>query len=312
MRFLPGLARGILPCYCEGDDGGGGGGGEATSPVNADGTFVENWQDKFPEEHRETLKRSKNFPDFVDSHMRLRAKLGKNPDSMIELPTDKSSDAVRVAFHKARGVPDDVKGYEYKKDPNISAKVPVEDSEIEAFKTIAKKHNLTNKQLNGVMNDYMVSLGPGVDAIDKKIADDKEQASIEGNKVLAQRFKGEAETRRKDANILLDAYGMQTVKLPDGSEASIKGMMLAENQELLSSPWFVMFLDNVRGALSEDTLKNLKTTTTGGSPDQIKSKIAEIRSEMMKMERENPSRFRMDPHYKDLRLQKTELYKQSA
>ena len=128
---------------------------------------------------------------------------------------------------------------------------------------------------------------------------------------MNQIFKEEAGGRKVRANSLLDKYGLETVKMPDGSEVSIKAKLFEENPKLLTSPWMIMFLDKVAGSMSEDTLKGISSVTTP-SGEQIESKLAEIRDEMSKIMKENPANFKVNPKYKDLLKQKHDLYQKRS
>ncbi len=312
--------KGLIPFFCEGDDGGDGdgdgtgdkkGGGDAKSPVNTDGSFVENWHEKYGKENKATLSRFKTMDEFVTSHVSLRGKLGKNPDAMIEMPTNKSSKETWAEFHKRRNVPDTAEGYEFKKSDKISAKVELNDAGILNYKNIAKKWNFSPRQFNGAVNDYLVSMGADLDTFDTNMAEKKEARKTEGIKVWNQAFKGEAAARKAAANAVLDKYGLDTIKMPDGTESSIKGELFTSHPELLESPYFLMLLDKVRGAMSEDTLKGFGPTT-GPTSEQNKTKLAEIRSEMSKIEKDMPINFRNDPKWKNLQESKHSIYKSKS
>ena len=97
-------------CF-EADPGGDTGGD--TGFVGSDGTFNEGWtgRDEFKAD-ADTLGRYKTVGDLATAHMELRRKSSKNPDSMVEIPSDSSSDEVRAAWGKANGVTETVEGYE--------------------------------------------------------------------------------------------------------------------------------------------------------------------------------------------------------
>jgi hypothetical protein len=106
---------------------------------------------------------------------------------------------------------------------------------------------------------------------------------------------------------LLDKYGLEAVKFPDGSSGTIKGMLLEENPNLVTSPYFLMLLDKVADSMSEDTIKGV-VGTTAPTASQTDSQIVEVRTEMDKIMKENPANFRNNPRYKELKLRKHELY----
>jgi hypothetical protein len=107
---------------------------------------------------------------------------------------------------------------------------------------------------------------------------------------------------------LLDKYGLKDIKFPDGTEGSIKAMLLERHPDLLTDPYMVMFLDNVANAMSEDTLRDLGSPAVGMTREEINSQIADVRSQMDAVMKENPSNFKGNAKYKDLRQKKTKLY----
>lgn len=292
----------------------GGEGGEATSVVNVDGSFKENWHEPYGEENKATLSRYTKFDDLVNSHMSLRKKLGKNADSMVELPTENSLPEVHAAFHAARGVPKTDDGYEYTMSPELTAKLGEADADRMAkFKTFAREElHLTPAGYKRLLDFRHNDESSAIDAMDIHMAEQTEAATKAGNQVLTQMFKDDAGNRKVRANALFDKYGLDKMIMPDGKEATIKGKLFEENPNLLTSPYFLMLMDKVANDMDEDTIKGLTPGAQIVSVAEIKSQIASVRSEMDKIERDIPHKFRTDPRYKDLKLQKTELFKKQA
>lgn len=280
-----------------------------TSIVNADGSFAENWHEKFGEENKAHLSRYNDFDALVNSHIATKKKFGRDPDSLIQVPKADSSDEVKAAFHKAAGELETVKDYKFVKSPDISAKVEIIDAQLKRWAGIAKKYHLNNEQYNGAANDYLIGIGEDVDAFDTQQAEDTEKANQEGNAVLTKIFREDSASRKVRANAVLDKYGLETIKMPDGTETTIKGMLFEENPKLLQSPWMIMLLDRFAESMSEDTLKGL-TATVGVTENKIKSELAEIYTEMEGIMKEHPINFKINSRYKDLVERKHELNRQ--
>jgi len=271
------------------DNPNGGPDNSGTSVVNADGSFVENWANNYPEDDRETLSRFKQFPDFVKSHMSLRRQFNKDPDSLVEIPTETSSDEVRAEFHRRRGVPEKVEAYKYERSKELSDNIEIDDEKVAAFAQIAKKHNMTQAQFNGIVNDYLALVDKDIANFDL-IQQDKRQKDFEAaDAALKKKFGKAYDEKVARANVLLRKYEGQDFVAKHGLE---------------NSPEMTEFLDRIAEDMSEDRIKGL-TGVTIPTPIQVKSKIAELRAHPAYMDE-------MHPQYKDIQKQITELYKKMS
>jgi hypothetical protein len=269
-----------------GDDGGGGG---AVSVVDTEGNFTENWAESYDEADRPTLSRFKTFPDFVKSHMDLRRKFNKDPDSLVEMPGKDSSDEVRAEFHKRRGVPEKAEEYEYKRADTLSDNIDIAAERMTEFSQIAKNHNLTPAQYNGVVNDYLALVDKDIAAQD--LVD--QEANIEANRkaeaALAKKF-GKAKLERvARANAIMRHYG--------GSEA-VAAMKL-ENE-----PRMVMFIDAIAEDMSEDRIRGI-TKTTVPTNEAINAKMNELRKHPAYYDNQHPEHREIMEQRKQLSLSRT-------
>lgn len=251
-------------------------GGSDNSVVTADGNFVENWADKYDEADRPTLSRFTKFDDFVTSHMSLRRKFNKDPNSLVEMPNESSSDEVREAFHRARGVPEKPEDYKYERSKNLSEKVEISDEQMTNFAQIGKKWNLTQEQFNGVVNDYLVSVGKDIEKYDI-IQKDREQRERQeafeaGEKVLKKKMGNSYDERVARANLLLIKYAGQEMVAELGLE---------------NNPKMTEFLDNIAEDMSEDRIKGLTSISTP-TPADVVSKINELKAHPAFTDRNHP------------------------
>ena len=282
-----------------------------TSVVNPDGTFAENWHEKYGKENEPHLSRYKDFDALVKSTIATKKKFGqygRDPDSLIELPKDDSSDEVKAAFHKARGVPETIDGYKFERSPDVPANIEISDGTLNAFKEISKRRNIPQADFNGIVNDYLVMIGKDAEAFDAEMAQEKQRKTEEGIKVLEAILGKAAKQRSAQANAILDKYGLDVIKMPDGNEGTIKGLLLEEHPDLLTSPYFTLLLDRWAQCLSPDTIRNLGDRSS--SVANIQSQIADVRAQMDAIVEANPANFKANAKYKELTEKKRALYKQ--
>ncbi len=130
-----------------------GGGNEGF--VGSDGTFKDGWtgRDEF-KDHADTLGRYKTVGDLAKSHMELRTKFNKNPDTMVEIPSETSDDAVQAAWRKANGVPETVDEYKYEYSDDFATKLgPLDDTKMGVMKEFAHKElGLSNAKLQKLLD----------------------------------------------------------------------------------------------------------------------------------------------------------------
>lgn len=263
--------------------------GQNTSVVNADGTFAENWAEKYPEGDRPTLSRFKKFDDFVTSHMSLRRKFNKDPDSLVELPSETSTDEERAEFHRRRGVPDTFEGYEYKRGEGLSDNIDIDDEKVAAFSQIAKKHNLTQEQFTGVANDYLALIDKDITAFDliQKDKDDKEAGEAES--ALKKEWGNAYDEKVARANLLMKKYAGQEAVAELGLQNSTK---------------MVQLFDAIAEDMSEDRLKGLTPVSTS-TPSEVTKKIAELKAHPAFMDASHPQ-------HQEVVDELTELYKKKS
>lgn len=272
------------------------------SIVNPDGSFVEGWEQKYPEGSRATLSRFKTFDDFVNSDMSLREKFGhsgQDPDSLILIPKDDSPDEVKATFYKAAGELDTADDYKFERSKDISEKVELDDAKIKGWAAIAKKHHLSQAQFLGLANDWLISVGADIDAFDLTQAQKTEQNKTDAVAMLRKKFGAGVEERILRAEALRNKYGGDVIKEADGTEKSLIQKLEEENPNLKTSPWMRMLFDNIAESLSEDTLKGITAVTTP-TTGQIDAKIAEIRANPALVDKRHPDFKRLNQDLEDL------------
>ncbi len=305
------LDKGFLPIYGLDGDGGDGGGGGDTGFVSSDGTFNDGWTER-PEfkAHAATLSRSKNVTDLVNSHMELRSKLGKDPNSMAEIPNDTSSDEVKAAWGKANGKPDTVDGYEYNYSDDFATKLgPIDDTKMAAIKDFAHKElGLSPAKFQKLMDFYHTNASGEVDVFNTTFEEQKQASKDKGMAILNRVFLEQTDSRTAGALALLQKYGEIEVRDEKGEMVNPLEMLFTESPELKNSPWLTMIADNMVQAMSEDTLKGGKDTSGALSLEGINTQIAELRSEQSTIRDANPVNYKSDAKFKDIERRLKLLY----
>lgn len=290
---------------------GGGEEPEPTSPVNSDGSFAEDWSKKYGEDNQAHLSRYKDFDSFVDSHISQRKKFSKDPNTLVEIPNEHSSDEVRAAFHKARGKPDTTDGYVYEVAADMKAKLGVSDDRIAAFKQFAhEKLHLSPPEFNDALDFYFKGESDTFDAADLVMQDGRRQARDAGMTELKKHFGSDTIERSARANAVLIKYG-ESLELKNEKGEPVGNVLEKLFEEIpaaKNSPWLTLILDNFANSMSEDTLKGLGSPS-GDIVSSLKTQVAEIRSQMDKIIKENPSNYKGNTEFRDLQKRKTELYK---
>lgn len=266
--------------------------------VNSAGVFLEGWagRDEF-KENEATLSRYKNVTDLANSLIATKTKYGKNADVMVEIPGETSSDEVKAAWRKAKGVPDSVDAYEYEMSDEMAVKLgPLDDKKLTEFRDFAQKQDWSPKQFKDALDFYHTNIATDIDLYDvtynEQLKEDQEKGTVE----LKKLWLGDYDTKVLRANAVLRKYG--------GEEAVAS--FNAQN-----SPLMAQFLDKIAESMSETQLTSLVSSASATAGD-IKAKLAEVREQMDKIIKDNPVNFAINAQYKELLERKHNLYKQKA
>ena len=160
---------------------------------------MEDWKKIVPEEflQMQDVKDAKTPKDLFNNYAYYRNKVGKS----IAIPTDESSDEERADFlgklrtgvpqlldmpdaddaeglanlYGRLGRPEDISGYDAPQF-ELEDGVKMNEDQINGFRSIALKHNLTQAQFKGVLQDY---LGGGLEAANAgQVAFNKEMEGL--------------------------------------------------------------------------------------------------------------------------------------
>lgn len=315
--------RGFLPLYCldgdggdgggDGGDGGGGGGGGgddgSVSAVNSDGSFTQDFYGSHGEENREYLSRYKAPSDLAKANVELRKKFGKNPDSMVEIPGENSSDETRAAWNKANGVPDTTDGYEYSYSEDFATKLgPLDDTKMAAIKEFAfKELGLSPAKYQKMLDFYHTEASSGIDTSEASLAEITNQRFEDGTAVLEGQWLEGKDERTAAALAHLQKYGEIEIKGKDGEMINPLEKLFEEAPQLKQSPWLTMIMDNMAQKMGE--AGRVGGSDTGAlSIDGINSQITDIRAKQKVIRDANPVNFKGDPQFKDFEKKLKVLY----
>lgn len=305
--------RGFLPFYCMADDGGDGGdagsGGGDTGFVGPDGTFNDGWtgREEF-KDHADTLGRYKTVGELAKGHMELRKKFSKNPNSMVEIPSETSGDDVRAAWGKAHGAPETVDGYEYVYSDEFATKLgPINDERLAGIKELAKSKNWSSKDLQDVADFYNTFMLADLDKGNIQMDEMNTQRFEDGMAILKGLWLEGTDERTAAALAHFQKYGEIEVKDKNGEMINPLEKLFEEAPQLKQSPWLTIIMDNMASKMGEASRKG-----GGGdgplSLDGINSQIADIRAQQAAIKDKNPVNFKGDPEFKRLENSLKTLY----
>lgn len=269
-----------------------------TSVVNADGSFQENWTDgEAYKADAETLSRYKTLPDLTKSFMDTKRKFGKDPSTLVEIPTENSSDEVKAAFRKARGVPDNVDGYEYALSDEMAVKLgPLRDDLMTKAREYGHKKGWSPQEFKDNLDFYHEIMSDDIDAFGEQTTRETAEAA-EKAKAELRKKPGWQSDEEYAAKVQLAQSVMEKYELVDG----------VADFNLQNSPAMIMGLVKIAESMSEDTLKGLKGSTASNAAN-IKAQITEVRNRMDEIIKANPSNFKGNDEFKELMTRKAKLY----
>ena len=257
----------------EGDGDGGSDGGGNAGFVGSDGVFTENWAsgESF-KENEAHLSRYKNVTELANGHAELRKKFGKNPDTLVEIPSETSTDEIRTAWARAHNVPEE---YEYALSDELAVKLgPLDDNKMTALREFGKKKNWSQEDFKDVLDFYHDNISGDIDANAVLMEEGTSQRFEVGTAILKGLWLDGTDDRTAAALAHLQKYGEIEVKGADGEMVNPLEKLFEEAPQLKQSPWLTMIMDNMSqkmgeanrhgggdtGALSLDKLSDNRTS----------------------------------------------------
>ncbi len=293
---------GLLPfLMADGDGGGESGGSEGgdTGFVGSDGTFKEGWanRDEF-KDNAEYLGRYKTVIDLANGLVATKKKYNKNPDVMVEIPSETSGDDVRAAWGKAHGAPENVDGYEYSYSDEFATKLgPLNDERLAGIKELAKSKHWSSKDLQDVVDFYNTAMLADLDSGNAQMDEMNNQSHDEGMAILKNLWLDGTDVRTKDALEHLQKYGEIEVKGKDGNMINPLEKLLEEAPQLKQSPWLTLIMDNMAAKMGEAN-RHGGGDTGALSLDGVNSQIDAINDRQTAIRDESPVNFKNNAEFK--------------
>ncbi len=280
-------------------EGGDGGGGDAGF-VGSDGVFTENWTARDEFKDNAAMLNYKSVTDLANGVVATKKKLGKNPDTLVEIPSETSGDDVKTAWSKAHGRPDTQDLYEYTLSDDHAIKLePLDDTKMAAFREFGHKKNWSQKDFKDVLDFYHDNMVGDIDTFNTSFEEQKTAAKEKGMAILKGIWLEGTDDRIAGALEHLQKYAEIEVKGADGEMVNPLEMLLNESPELKNSPWFTMILDTMKQKMGEATRKGGEGSGAL-SLEGINSQIAGIRAQQSAIKEKNPVNFKGDPEFKRL------------
>lgn len=278
--------------------------------VGSDGTFNEGWtgRDEF-KDNADTLGRYKTVGELAKGHVELRKKFNKNPDTMVEIPSETSGDDVRAAWNKANNVPETVDEYKYEYSDDFATKLgPLDDTKMGAIKEFAHKElGLSPAKFQKLMDFYHTNISSDADAFNTELEESTTQRFDAGTAILKNLWLDGTDSRTAAALEHLRKYGEIEVKGADGEMINPLEKLFEEAPQLKQSPYLTMIMDNMSQKMGEAGRKG-GGDTGALSLDGINSQIAGIRTQQAAIREKNPVNFKGDPEFKRLEESLKVLY----
>ena len=287
----------------------GGGGGDAGF-VGSDGVFTENWaQGESFKENEATLSRYKNVTDLANGLVATKKKFGKNPDTLVEIPSETSGDDVRAAWSKANGVPETADEYKYDYSDDFAAKLgPLDDNKMVAIKEFAHKElGLSPAKFQKLLDFYHTNISSDAAAFNTELEEGNTQRFEAGTAILKAQWLDGADDRTAQALAHLQKYGEIEVKGADGEMVNPLEKLFEEAPQLKQSPWLTIIMDNMNQKMGEANRKG-GGDTGALSLDSINSQITELRAQQNAIRKESPVNFKGDVKFKDIEQRLKILY----
>ncbi len=295
--------------FSGGEDEGGGGGGDGGF-VGSDGVFTDGWaSNEAFKENEATLSRYKNVTDLANGLVATKKKFGKNPDTLVEIPGENSSDEVRAAWGKANGVPETIDEYKYEYSDDFATKLgPLDDNKVGAIKEFAHKElGLSNAKFQKLLDFYHTNISSDTDAFNTEMEESTKQRFEAGTAILKGQWLDGTDDRTAAALSHLQKYGEIEVKGADGEIINPLEKLFEEAPQLKQSPWLTMIMDNMVQKMGEADRKG-GSDSGALSLDSINSQITEIRNQQSVIREANPVNFKGNPQFKNLEERLKILY----
>ncbi len=253
----------------EGGDGGSSGGGSTLTggTGGAGGTppagGAADWRSSLPEDLRAhpALTDIKDVGGLAKSFVHAQSMIGADK---IVMPKPDASPAEMADFYNKLGRPGTADGYKFS-ETTIEG-VPKDEATQKWARDIFHKHGLTQKQADGLYQDYIAKVGSDLKAMNESLATQREQS--------LEQLRGEWKGNEFDVNVQLAQRAVKTF----GSEELVK--YLNESGEG-DNPLLIKLFANIGKQLGEDQAFGGRSSQSGfvAGPEAAKAEIGKLQAD---------------------------------
>ena len=258
----------------EGGEGGSGGGGSTlTGTPPAGGTpptagtppagGATDWRGSLPEDLRShpALTDIKDVGGLAKSFVHAQSMIGADK---IVMPKPDASPAEMADFYNKLGRPGAAEGYKFS-ETTVEG-VPKDEATQKWARDIFHKHGLTQKQADGLYQDYVAKVGGDMKSMQEARGAQREQA--------LEQLRGEWKGNEFDVNVQLAQRAVKTF----GSEELVKYLNDSGEGD---NPMLIKLFANIGKQLGEDQAFGGRSSQSGfvAGPEAAKAEIGKLQTD---------------------------------
>lgn len=254
---------------------------EQVAEVVADAAVAQSvandWRTGIPEEIRghKSLEHIGDVGSLAKSYVNAQSMIGADK---VAIPGKHATDEDWAEVHRKLGRPDSPDGYEL--DNAMPEGVDASDDMLNWFKGAAHEAGLTPQQAQKLLGGYNQMLGNITGNDEGQVQQLRETTETELKKEYGAAF-ADRLGHAKAATLQFGASEMVATEEGNVPISFVDQLMLADGRSLGDHPEMIKMMVNVsqfiNSKIGEDSLVGVKTTG-GLSPDDARSKLAEIRA----------------------------------
>jgi len=251
----------------EGGEGGSGGGSTLTGTPPAGDTPPAggeiDWRSSLPEDLRShpALIDIKDVGGLAKSYVHAQSMIGADK---IVIPKPDASPAEMADFYNKLGRPGAAEGYRFS-ETTVEG-VPKDEATQKWARDIFHKHGLTQKQADGLYQDYVTKVGGDMRSMQESRGAQREQA--------LEQLRGEWRGNEFDVNVQLAQRAVKTF----GSEELVKYLNDSGEGD---NPMLIRLFANIGKQLGEDQAFGGRSSQSGfvAGPEAAKAEIGKLQTD---------------------------------
>lgn len=220
------------------------------------GGKVDNWITSMPDDVKDGIPEGvssdpnftkyKDFPEFLKGHSNLSKMIGEKG---VIIPKDDASPEDIDKFYNTLGRPEKSEGYEISPVEGLHESINIDEGSVSAFKDMAHKAGLTNKQANQLNGLYLDAISQNAAQSAKLEQDSIANADTELRKEWGDKFDS---NKKSVANMIIKAGGQDAIDAMGGVDG------------LGNNPVVLKALGKIAGLVGEDSINGIITSPAAG------------------------------------------------